>query len=111
MFDPKPKVKSVKSKPLEKPKILEPERPLEMVVRVNMKDKGLQHVNVYEGDTPNDVAKQFCRKHEITDREKQYKLLKSLEHQINTHREQPDDNVYENAAGINDRDELNPVVK
>ena len=64
----KPKAKVaplVKSKPVERPKPIAPveERPLEMVVRINMKDKGLQHINVYEGDQPNEVDRNFCRQH------------------------------------------------
>lgn len=70
IYAPKPKVNPVKSKPVEKPKDLAPERALEMVVRINMKDKGVQNINVYEGDTPDDLAKQFCRKHKLSDREK-----------------------------------------
>ena len=71
VYAPRPKINPVKSKPMELPKeVLPLERPLEMVVRINMKDKGLQHVNVYEGDTADDLAKQFCRKHNISDREK-----------------------------------------
>ena len=61
-FAPRPKVKPVKSKPVEKPSNLVPvDRVLEMVVRINMKDKGVQHINVYEGDTADGLARQFCR--------------------------------------------------
>ena len=82
-----------------------------MVVRINMKEKGLQHVNVYEGDTADELARQFCRQHKISDREKQFKLLKSLEYQIDQHRAPPDQENYEDAQNLNEREELNPVVK
>lgn len=83
-----------------------------MVVRINMKDKGLQHVNVYEGDTADDLARQFCRQHKISDREKQHKLLKSLEYQIDQHRAPPeDDEDFDDATNTNDREEVNPMVK
>jgi len=32
-------------------------RELELVVRINMKDKGPQSINVYEGDTADDLAR------------------------------------------------------
>ena len=77
-----PRINPVKSKPVEKPRNVDPvdERELEMVVRINMKEKGVQHINVFEGDEPDDLARQFCQLHKIRDREKQYKLLKSLEY-------------------------------
>lgn len=83
-----PRINPVKSKPVEKPKHIDPvdNRQLEMVVRINMKEKGVQHINVFEGDEPDDLARQFCQQHKIRDREKQYKLLKSLEYQIDQHR-------------------------
>ena len=47
-----------------------PERILECIVRINMKDKGPQTIEVYEGDQVNDLANNFMTKHEITDKEK-----------------------------------------
>jgi hypothetical protein len=76
-----------------------------------MKDKGLQHVNVYEGDTADELARNFCREHKISDREKQYKLLKSLEYQIDQHRAPAEDEDFDDATNLNEREELNPMVK
>lgn len=76
-----------------------------------MKEKGLQHVNVYEGDTADSLARKFCREHKISDREKQYKLLKSLEYQIDQHRNPPMEDNYEEAFKEDDREELDPNIK
>lgn len=47
-----------------------PEREPEMIINVNLPDKGEQEIKVYEEDEPNDVAREFCIKHKIKDREK-----------------------------------------
>ena len=103
----------MKSKPIDRPKEIahEEQRQLEMIVRINMKEKGLQHVNVYEGDTADSLARKFCREHRISDREKQYKLLKSLEYQIDQHRNPPMDDNFDDAFKEDDRNELDPNVK
>jgi len=43
--------------------ILPESRLLECVVRINMKDKGPQSINVYEGDQVDDLANEFMNKH------------------------------------------------
>jgi len=43
--------------------VLMPEKVLECVVRINMKDKGPQTIDVYEGDKVDDLAKSFMTKH------------------------------------------------
>ena len=84
-------------------------RELELVVRINMKDKGPQSINVYEGDTADDLAREFCIKHSIADRGKQAKLLHSLEYQIQQHRRPPSDSKqYQEAQDVADHGELNP---
>ena len=57
-----------------------------MIIKVNLPDKGQQDVEVFEEDEANEVARNFCIKHKIRDREKQYKLLKLMEERINDHR-------------------------
>ena len=63
-----------------------PAREPEMIINVNLPEKGTQHIEVFEEDEANNVARDFCIKHKIRDREKQYKLLNLLETRINDHR-------------------------
>ena len=63
-----------------------PVREPEMIINVNLPDKGTQHIEVFEEDEAHHVARDFCIKHKIRDREKQYKLLNLLETRINDHR-------------------------
>ena len=53
-----------------------------MVVRVNVPGKGEQPLNIYDGDRAEDLARDFCIEHLITDQKKQDKLLKVIEHKI-----------------------------
>lgn len=64
----------------------QPVREPEMIIQVNLPEKGPQQIEVYEEDEANNVARDFCIKHKIRDREKQYKLLNMLETRINDHR-------------------------
>ena len=63
-----------------------PVREPEMIINVNLPEKGTQHIEVFEEDEAHHVARDFCIKHKIRDREKQYKLLNLLETRINDHR-------------------------
>lgn len=54
-------------------------RNVEMVVQINMKDKDPQAITVFEGDKAEDLTNDFCLQHNITDREKYYKLKQNLE--------------------------------
>ena len=86
MTAPRPKVKAVKSRPVERQRIPQDRGPLEMVVRINMQDKGMQNIHVHQNDRPEDLADEFCHQHQITDEEKQTKLLNNLKAQISYHR-------------------------
>lgn len=57
------------------------------------------------------MARKFCREHKISDREKQYTLLKSLEYQIDQHRNPPMDDNFQDAFKEDDRNELDPNIK
>lgn len=90
-----------------------PDKQLELVVRVSMKDKlAAEEIHVHEGETAKELCNQFCVKHKITDRQKQFALLKTLERQIEAHRSpllvQP---RYEAATEKDTRGPLDPDIR
>ena len=56
------------------------------LINVNLADKGPQEIKVYPKDEAEGLAREFCKKHKIVDKQKQYKLLKMLETKIKDHR-------------------------
>ena len=78
-----------------------------------MLDPGASRINRTAFSGHSNLARAFCIHHKIADREKQYKLLKSLEHQIDQHRNAPpvEDVEYQAAYNENTRGELNPTIK
>jgi hypothetical protein len=109
---PLPVKKAVKSRPPEPTPIA---RNLELVVRVSMKNKvEAEEIHVHEGDTAKELCNAFCVKHKITDREKQFGLLKSLEKQIEEHRSPPlvqPPVVYQAAAQKDTRGAIDPDIR
>ena len=64
-----------------------PAKDLEFVIRVTLKEQPEpEEIHVYEGDQAKDLCNKFCVKHKITDRQRQFKILKVIEHQIEEHR-------------------------
>ena len=54
----------------------------DMILKINVPGKGEQPLNYYEGEDVEDLARDFCIQHLITDPKKQDKLLRILEHKI-----------------------------
>ena len=65
-----------------KKKKIDPRGEPDTVVRVNVPGKGEQPIIIYEGDRAEDLARDFCIEHLITEQKKQDKLVRVLEHKI-----------------------------
>lgn len=60
---------------------------LEFVIRVAMKEQPEpEEIYVYEGDKAKELCNRFCIKHKITDRQRQFNLLKVIDRQVEEHR-------------------------
>ena len=56
----------------------------ELTIRINMKNKGVRYIDVYPGDMPVDITRNFCREHKVSvnDKDKQQLLLKTVTDRI-----------------------------
>lgn len=107
---PLPAQKAVKSRP---PTVPDPTRgTLELVVRVSMKNgTEAEEIFVHDRDNAKDLCNKFCVKHKITDRQKQFGLLKVLERRIAEHRRPQPQVVYQPQPAPNARAALNPDIR